>query len=192
MPRAVVNAVHATVHERANKLVIRNLTKLLRCAGHPRCGILAVMTTKRARRKKAAPAFGFLPDLIGYHLRRAQLAVFQDFTAAMDGAEITPGQFGVLALIDANPGLSQTRLGEILGIDRSTVVGVIDKLETQGLVERASHPKDRRAHALRLSPSGGRRFRALARRVHRHETRIARHLSTAERELLITLLQRIG
>jgi len=150
------------------------------------------MATKSTKRNEAAPGFGFLPDLIGYHLRRAQLAVFQDFTAAMDGADITPGQFGVLALIDANPGLSQTRLGEILRLDRSTVVGLIDKLEAQGLVARAPHPKDRRAHALQLSQFGTKRFRELARRVRRHETRIAKQLSAAERALLIALLQRIG
>lgn len=151
-----------------------------------------LMAKKRAQNDKSAPAFGFLPDLLGYHLRRAQLTVYQDFAATMDGADLTPGQFGVLALIDANPGLSQTRLGEILGIDRSTVVGVIDKLETRGLVERASHPKDRRAHALRLSQPGAKRFRDLARRVRNHESRVAKRLSVPERELLITLLQRIG
>ena len=150
------------------------------------------MAKERARSNKSAPAFGLLPDLIGYHLRRAQLAVFQDFDTAIGGAGITPGQFGFLALIDANPGLSQTRLGEILGIDRSTVVGVIDKLETRGLVERAPHPKDRRAHALQLSAAGAKRFNELARRVRSHENRIARRLSAPERVLLIGLLQRIG
>ncbi len=129
---------------------------------------------------------------MGYHLRRAQLAVFQDFAATMEGVGITPGQFGVLALIDANPGLRQTRLGEILGIDRSTVVGVIDKLEARGLVERAADRDDRRAHALRLSAPGAEQFRALARRVRRHESRVAKRLSAAERDLLIALLQRIG
>ena len=99
---------------------------------------------------------------------------------------------GLLVLVDRNAGLSQMALARALGIDRSTVVGVIDKLETRGLVERASHPKDRRAHALRLSPPGAKRFRDLARRVRSHESRIAKRLSAPERELLIALLQRIG
>ena len=136
--------------------------------------------------------FGFLPDLLGYHLRRAQQAVFQDFAASLDGANVTPGQFGVLALIDANRGLSQTRLAEILGIDRSTLVAVIDKLERQGLVERAARPNDRRSHALKLSDDGAARFRALAKQVKRHEARMARQLSARERATLIALLQRIG
>jgi len=154
---------------------------------------IRVMAKRKARGKsRSAPALGFLPDLLGYHLRRAQLAVFQDFAATMGDADITPGQFGVIALIDANPGLSQTRLGEIFGIDRSTVVGVIDKLERRGLVERASHPSDRRAHALQLSLQGAKVFRELARRVRNHESRVARALSAPERKLLIALLQRVS
>ena len=148
---------------------------------------------KRKTAKAETPAdFGLLPDLLGYHLRRAQSAVFQDFAASMNGAQVTPGQFGVLTLIEANAGLSQTRLAGILGIDRSTLVAVIDKLERQGLVERAARPNDRRSHALKLSREGQSRFAALARLVKKHETRIARRLSPRERESLIALLQRIG
>ena len=110
----------------------------------------------------------------------------------MNGANLTPGQFGVLALIEANAGLSQTRLAEILGIDRSTLVAVIDKLEHQGLVERAARPNDRRSHALKLSDEGASRFAALAKLVKKHEMRIARRLSARERATLIDLLQRIG
>lgn len=136
--------------------------------------------------------FGLLPDILGYHLRRAQSAVFQDFAATMNGANVTPGQFGVLALIEANAGLSQTRLAEILGIDRSTLVAVIDKLEGQGLVERAARPNDRRSHALKLSREGQSHFESLAKLVKKHEARIARQLSARERQTLIALLQRIG
>lgn len=150
------------------------------------------MTKVRASRSGPAAAFGLLTDLLGYHLRRAQSAVFQDFAASMNGADVTPGQFGVLALIEANVGLSQTRLAQILGIDRSTLVAVLDKLEHQGLVERAARPNDRRSHALKLSRDGQKRFQALARRVRRHEARIARQLSARERATLIALLQRIG
>lgn len=150
------------------------------------------MAKARAPHPDPSAAFGFLPDLIGYHLRRAQSAVFQDFAASMNGTDITPGQFGVLALIEANSGLSQTKLAQILGIDRSTLVGVLDKLERQALIERAARPNDRRSHALQLSAAGKARFAALARRVRQHEARIARGLSARERATLIELLQRIG
>jgi DNA-binding MarR family transcriptional regulator len=152
----------------------------------------AKAATAETPKPETGADFSLLPDLLGYHLRRAQSAVFQDFAASIDGANVTPGQFGVLALIAANAGLSQTRLADILGIDRSTLVAVIDKLERQGLVERAARPNDRRSHALKLSRQGQSRFEALARLVKKHEARIARRLSARERATLIELLQRIG
>lgn len=135
---------------------------------------------------------GMLTGLLGYHLRRAQIAVFQHFAQIMGAAEVTPGQFGVLTVIDRNPGLSQTQLGNVLGIDRSTVVAVIDRLESRGLVVRAPAPGDRRSHALHLSEEGVRSLRQLEERVRTHERHIARHISAEDHALLIKLLDRIA
>lgn len=139
-----------------------------------------------------AVELGLLKSLLGYHLRRAQVAVFQHFTETMGEADITPGQFGVLSVIAGNAGLSQTQLGNALGIDRSTVVAVIDRLEARGLVTRASAPNDRRSHALRLSPSGQQMLRRLEEMVRAHERHIARALSAEEQRLLIRLLDRVA
>ena len=109
---------------------------------------------RRARGRGSRPDPGLLPELIGYNLRRAQVAVFQDFQASMAEFDITPGQFGVLILIRQNAGLSQSELGGALGIDRSTMVAVIDRLENRGLVIRAPSPTDRRSYGLRLSAAG--------------------------------------
>jgi DNA-binding MarR family transcriptional regulator len=133
-----------------------------------------------------------LEELIGYHLRRSQVAVFQDFAQTMDGIDLTPGQFGVLALIQANPGMSQSALGVAMGVDRSTVVAVIDRLEGRGLVQRAASARDRRSYALQLSAEGMRRFAQALKRVYAHEKHIAWRLSTAERAQLLALLRRVG
>jgi DNA-binding MarR family transcriptional regulator len=138
-----------------------------------------------------ASALGVLPGLLGYHLRRAQVAVFQDFAREMARFEVTPGQFGVLQVIAANAGLSQTALGKTMGIDRSTVVAVIDRLEERGLVVRAASPTDRRSHALRLSEAGERTLKQLEERVRAHERRIAAPLGPGEREQLIELLRKL-
>jgi DNA-binding MarR family transcriptional regulator len=136
--------------------------------------------------------FGLLDELLGYHLRRAQVTVFEDFTATVGTADVTPGQLGVLAIIDANPGLSQTRLGAALGIDRSTIVGIIDGLESRGLVTRNIAPQDRRSHALKLAPSGVALLRRLETAVRAHERKVARDLSAAEIRQLIALLKQIA
>ncbi len=142
--------------------------------------------------RDAEISLGLLPSLLGYALRRAQVAVFQNFTEVVGASELTPGQFGVLVVIDANPGLSQTQLGNALGIDRSTVVAVIDRLEGRGLVARQPAPNDRRSHALHLSDSGKISLRRLTERVRAHERQIARHLSADEQARLIELLRRVA
>jgi DNA-binding MarR family transcriptional regulator len=142
--------------------------------------------------RDAEISLGLLSSLLGYNLRRAQVAVFQNFTDMVGAAELTPGQFGVLVVIDANPGLSQTQLGNALGIDRSTVVAVIDRLESRGLVARQPSPNDRRSHALHLTDTGKATLRRLTERVRAHEREIARHLSPDELARLIELLSRVA
>ena len=134
---------------------------------------------------------GPLPDLIGYNLRRAQVAVFQSFQAAVAPHDITPGQFGVLIMIMENQGLSQSDLGSAVGIDRSTMVAVIDRLESRGLVVRAPSPNDRRSYALRLSDKGDELMRELIPRIQEHDRSMVKDLSAQEIDQLIDFLRRI-
>lgn len=135
---------------------------------------------------------GPLPDLIGYNLRRAQIAVFQSFQAAVAPHDITPGQFGVLIMIMENQGLSQSDLGSAVGIDRSTMVAVIDRLESRGLVVRAPSPNDRRSYALRLSDKGAELMQELIPRIQAHDRGMVKDLSAAEIAQLIDFLRRIA
>lgn len=137
-------------------------------------------------------ALGPLPDLIGYNLRRAQVAVFQNFQAAVAPHDVTPGQFGVLVMIMENEGLSQSDLGSAVGIDRSTMVAVIDRLESRGLVIRAPSPNDRRSYALRLSEKGDELMRDLIPRIQNHDGGMVKDFSPAEVAQLIDFLRRIA
>jgi DNA-binding MarR family transcriptional regulator len=132
-----------------------------------------------------------LPKLIGYQLRLSQLAVFGDFAAELKEFDVSPGRFGVLVLISANPGLTQSRLAAATQLDRSTMVAVIDQLEARGLVERRASPTDRRSNALVLTESGESLLKQLKRRVKAHETRIAAAMAPGESETLVSLLGRI-
>ena len=135
--------------------------------------------------------FGVLPELIGYHLRRAQVHFFADFARTMAEAQVTPGQFGVLSLIGANPGMTQSALARAVGIERSTMVAVIDALQSRGLVERAPSPVDRRSYALVLTDQGKALLERLIPMVRAHERRLARKLVPEERERLIELLLKL-
>lgn len=135
---------------------------------------------------------GILPTLLGYHLRRAHTAVFKHFAEAVgERTDITPGLFGMMQVIGANPGLRQSRLAEAMGVDRSTIVAVIDDLEERGLVERLRSPEDRRSHALHLTRDGRAALRRMEALVRRHEAEIARGLSDDERRTLTALLERL-
>lgn len=134
---------------------------------------------------------GILPGLIGFHLRTAQIAVFQNFNRRLAGSGITPPQFGTLVLIEANPGISQSAVASVLRFDRSTLVQIVDRLEDRGLVIRDASARDRRSHALRLTGRGERLLAALKQDVHAHEDAIAAQLGTAERTALIELLVRV-
>jgi DNA-binding MarR family transcriptional regulator len=132
---------------------------------------------------------GALPDLLGYRLRLAQQAVFRDYATSVQG--LSPGRVGLLITIDANPGVTQSRLAEAVNRDRSTMVAVLDQLEARGLIERR-RGADRRTNGLWMT-RGGRQLLARALRgIARHERRVASRLSPAERRHLLELLGKIS
>jgi DNA-binding MarR family transcriptional regulator len=136
---------------------------------------------------------GLLPGLLGYGLRRTQSAVFSDFasTFARAGEALTPGEFGLLVLVERNAGLSQMSLARALGIDRSTLVPILNRLQARGLLVRNASPTDGRTHALALTSAGEKALARYAKVVRSHEKRIASGLSAAETRTLIDLLEKV-
>jgi DNA-binding MarR family transcriptional regulator len=132
---------------------------------------------------------GALPQLLGYRLRRAQQAVFRDFAASVHG--LSPGRVGLLITIEANPGMTQSRLAEMVGRDRSTMGGVLDELEAKALIERR-RGADRRTNGLWLTRAGRALLGRAVREIAAHERRIAARLNAAERKQLLDLLGRIA
>ncbi len=153
------------------------------------------MQTKRKTAAKGVQKsdlkLDLLPGLIGYQLRLAQLAVFGDFAAELKEFDISPGRFGVLVLVAANPGMTQSLLASATQLDRSTMVAVIDQLESRDLVERRASPTDRRSNALVLTAEGEKLLKQLKRRIKQHEARIAAAMTPAESATLVELLTRI-
>jgi DNA-binding MarR family transcriptional regulator len=141
--------------------------------------------------KKTHIDLGLLPELIGYVLRRAQLAVFQDFFAAFAPFDIRPAQFSVLTVIERNPGLTQSQVAESLGIKRTNFVGMLDKLEKRGLAERRQ-ARDKRSYALYLTAEGGALMRKLKPVLKAHEARMVAKVGEDGRETLIALLREIA
>ena len=137
-------------------------------------------------------AQGLLPGLIGYNLRRAQLAVFQDFGRAVAGLELSPAQFTVMHLLRHNPPLRSAQLAAALGIKRANFVVLLERLERGGLVERRRDARDGRAATLHLLPEGEELVREAERRVRAHERRIARRLEPGGGATLLRLLAQLS
>lgn len=97
---------------------------------------------------------------------------------------------GVMNLLGEGP-LSQQELGEQLGIDRTTVVELIDDLEKQGVVERRRNPADRRSYALHLTAKGRTVQKRAARAFDAAVDEFFGPLSAAERKSLADMLTRV-
>ncbi len=165
-----------------------------RGAGDPAAPALgtAADATAPPPRAGAGLTYGLLPQVLGYHLRRTQVAIFRHFArtvAAQTG--ITPGLLGMLQVIAANPGLAQSRLAEAMEVDRSTIVKVVDQLQARGLIVREPSPSDKRSWGLRLTPAGAVELPRMQRLMQAHEDEFAAPLSPEERQQLIGLLARL-
>jgi DNA-binding MarR family transcriptional regulator len=135
---------------------------------------------------------GSLPNLVGYHLRMAQVTVFKDFDRELADLDITPAIFGVLEVLQHNKGLTQSRLAAAIGLDRSSLVPLLDKLEKRALVAREASQTDRRSNHLFLTSEGKQLLNKADKRVRLHEQRILAGLTKTETKQLINLLSKIG
>lgn len=136
-------------------------------------------------------AFDELPSYVGYQVRRAQAKIFGEFADALGAMDFTPGSFGVLTLIRANPGVTQVALAAAFGVDKSTLSPVIVRLEKRGLVRRRVLERDRRCQALYLEASAETVFLAARERVRAFEASVAARLSKGEQRELARLLAKL-
>jgi DNA-binding MarR family transcriptional regulator len=155
-------------------------------------GLLMAATRRRRSTAVAVPiSVGLLPNLLGYNLRRAQIALWRDFNRTVREGGVRPGVFSLLTLIEANPGVAQIDLANQLDIDKATVVGLIHGLQNRKWVTRKTSSTDRRRQGLSLTAAGHKVLRSLREEMLEHEARFTRLFSPAELALLIAFLRRI-
>lgn len=135
---------------------------------------------------------GVLSSIIGFHIRRAQLVVYDDFMRGAPVRGLTPGQLAILILIDKNPEITQQRLSEGIQVEKSTLVVRLHRLAERGLIQRVRSTQDRRQNCLRLTKKGNDCLHTMLDFVAKHERKLTERLSPSERKQLVTLLRRIG
>lgn len=135
--------------------------------------------------------FDELPTYVGYQVRRAQAKIFAEFEGALGELDFTPGSFGVLTLIRANPGITQVELAAAFGVDKSTMSPVIVRMEKRGLVRREVLASDRRCHALYLQAAAEPMFLAARATFRALEAGVAGRLTKGEQRELSRLLGKL-
>ena len=98
---------------------------------------------------------------------------------------------GVLNLLKDEGPASQQEIGEQLGIDRTTMVEIVDELERQGIVRRERSALDRRSYAVTLTPGGKAKQKRAAEVFDAAAEDFLSPLSAAEREKLLGMLSRL-
>lgn len=131
-------------------------------------------------------------DAVSYRLRRAQMAVFQDFNETFSAMGLRPTDFAVLMMLARNPGLKQSEVAEAIGIQRANFVAIIDGLEDKQFAERRKSESDRRVQSLYITEAGRAYLAELMPIWKDHEQRLVARLGgTAARDQLNRLLQRL-
>ena len=135
---------------------------------------------------------GPLAGMIGYALRRAQLAVFDDVIANFAELDLRPAQYSVLVLLGHAPGAKQSDVAAALGIQRANFVVLFDGLERRGLARRSAAPNDRRSYALYLTQEGEKVLARATELEAEHERRLDDKLGSEGRARLLQLLGKLA
>jgi len=104
--------------------------------------------------------------------------------------ELSPAQCHVLHLIEPDRSIPMGRVAEALACDASNVTGLIDRLESRGLVCRRPSAEDRRVKVLELTPAGARLRSTVLERFAEPPSSLTR-LSAEEQRVLVKMLKRL-
>lgn len=110
---------------------------------------------------------------LGFVLRHAYTAVWQDLSRTLEPFGLKPQSYATLLLVEATPGCKQQDVADALDIQRPNIVALIDKLVEAGWLSRETNATDRRSYALSLTDAG-RKLMSESREAHHvHEARTA-------------------
>jgi len=134
---------------------------------------------------------GRLDEFLGFRLRRVQNQLSKAFALATSDRNLRSGLFSSLAIIAANPGISQNELSREVGLDKSVTVMILDDLEKFGWAIRKRSETDRRRHSLFITEAGQAYLDEMFDILRHTEEVVEQRLSRAELNLLHELLDRV-
>jgi DNA-binding MarR family transcriptional regulator len=128
---------------------------------------------------------------LAYLFKHAERLMAELHVEALAPFDIHARDLGVLLAIDRCESASQQQVAETLGVDRTTMVAIIDALETKGIIVRRPDPEDRRRNVVELTQPGQALLRQATAASDVAEAELLAPLNRKEGEQLRTLLARI-
>jgi len=119
-------------------------------------------------------------------------AVAREFSDQLAPLGVEPRHVGMLTRLAANEGRSQQAIGELIGLNPTQMVFLVDELEDRGFVERRRNPADRRSYGLFLTGSGRDMLRRVQEVARAHQQALGSVLSPQEQEQLTAMLGRLA
>jgi DNA-binding MarR family transcriptional regulator len=133
-----------------------------------------------------------LTEDAGFLLARAGGRAIRNLNRALQPHGLRSRHVTALGVAAESAGRSQRELGEVLDIDPSAVVAVVDDLERAGLVRREPHPEDRRTRLIVATDEGRARYREAAELAAAVDDELLGDLDADERATLVRLLARVA
>lgn len=128
------------------------------------------------------------PGFLVRRLHQIHMAIFLKECAA---EQVTPIQWGILTIVKSRPGVGQVELAEELGLDRSNVANVVDRLTRRGVLKQTVSKLDRRKRSIAITPKGVALMARFQPKAERAQRRLLEVLSKAERQQFMDLLSRL-
>lgn len=114
------------------------------------------------------------------------------FDQAVQLRGVTRAKWSLIAAVATNPGATQRSIAAVLEVREVTAGRLIDRLCSDGLLERRENPSDRRAYCVYLTAAAQPMLDKLGQVAREHEEMVFANLSDEELNLLDTLLDRIA
>jgi DNA-binding MarR family transcriptional regulator len=128
---------------------------------------------------------------LGFLLTKSRQHLAEELDSALPADGPSLRHFAVLSTLEWRAGLRQTDVGDVLGLDRTTTMKVVDDLESRGMLHRTRRTEDRRAYTLEITDAGRAWKESVLPLILAQEERFLSPLSPGERVLLQEMLLRL-
>lgn len=135
---------------------------------------------------------GFLLSLVGHSARLAFASVRSHFQRCVNEHGLSPGDFAILSLLQANPSISQRKLADALTVSPPNLAIVLDRLCARNLIERARNTTDKRSYTLHLTAEGAALYQQAEKTVAELEDNATAMLTSTEKQQLLRLLHKVA